>query len=313
MDAAYLIADKVELIHPARFLFNAGSTPKAWNEKMLQDTHFKILEYQEDSSKVFTNTEIKGGISISYRDANKEFGAIEIFTPQDHLNSILHKVKDYENFQSMSNIVITRTAYRLTDKMHKDHPEAIGQLSNGHAYDMSSNIFTRLPQIFYENKPDDGYEYIQILGRENNERMYKYVRKDYVRETKNTFKYKVIIPKASGSGKFGETISSPLIGEPGIGSTETFITIGSFDNTLEAQNARKYIYTKFCRALLGVLKRTQEITPDKWKYVPLQDFTANADIDWTKSISDIDKQLYKKYGLSPDESSFIETNVKEMD
>ena len=94
MDAAYLIADKVELIHPARFLFNAGSTPKAWNEKMLQDTHFKILEYQEDSSKVFTNTEIKGGISISYRDANKEFGAIEIFTPQDHLNSILHKVKD---------------------------------------------------------------------------------------------------------------------------------------------------------------------------------------------------------------------------
>ena len=44
MDAAYSIADKVELIHPARFLFNAGSTPKKWNKKMLEDEHFKILE-----------------------------------------------------------------------------------------------------------------------------------------------------------------------------------------------------------------------------------------------------------------------------
>ncbi len=33
MDACYGVADTVELIHPARFLFNAGSTPKAWNEK----------------------------------------------------------------------------------------------------------------------------------------------------------------------------------------------------------------------------------------------------------------------------------------
>ena len=43
MDAAFEIADKVELIHPARFLSNAGSTPKDWNRKMLGDEHFKVL------------------------------------------------------------------------------------------------------------------------------------------------------------------------------------------------------------------------------------------------------------------------------
>ena len=43
MHASYTIADKVELIHPARFLFNAGATPKLWNKKMLQDEHFKVL------------------------------------------------------------------------------------------------------------------------------------------------------------------------------------------------------------------------------------------------------------------------------
>lgn len=52
MDAAYQVADKVELIHPARFLFNAGSTPKAWNNKMLNDKHFKILHYEGDANKI---------------------------------------------------------------------------------------------------------------------------------------------------------------------------------------------------------------------------------------------------------------------
>lgn len=74
MDAAYTVANKVELIHPARFLFNAGSTPKAWNQKMLNDNHFKVMEYEEDCSKVFSNTEIKGGIAITYRDSEKDFG-----------------------------------------------------------------------------------------------------------------------------------------------------------------------------------------------------------------------------------------------
>lgn len=62
MDAVYSVSDKVELIHPARFLFNAGSTPKAWNKKMLEDPHFKVLRYEEDATKVFSNTDINIGV-----------------------------------------------------------------------------------------------------------------------------------------------------------------------------------------------------------------------------------------------------------
>ena len=61
MDSAFKISDKVELITPARFLFDAGSTPKAWNRKMLNETHFKVLRYEENASDVFSNTDIKGG------------------------------------------------------------------------------------------------------------------------------------------------------------------------------------------------------------------------------------------------------------
>ena len=75
----------------------------------------------------------------------------------------------------------------------------------------------------------------------------------------------------------------------------------------------KYIKAKFCRVMLGILKVTQDNPPKKWKYVPLQDFTSMSDIDWLQSVSDIDKQLYKKYGLSEEEIQFIESHVKEMD
>lgn len=312
MEASYTVADRVELIHPARFLFNAGSTPKDWNKKMLNDEHFKVLFYEQDSSKVFNNTDIKGGVVISYRSLNDNYGAIGTFTPYLELNAILKKVLSSYDFKSMSEIVITRTAYRLTDKMHQDYPEAIHRLSKGHAHDMSSNIFDRLPQIFFDSKPDIENEFISILGRINNQRTYKYVRRDYVNDVANLDKYKVFMPGANGNGTFGEVISSPMVVGPRVGSTETFISVGAYNTELEAEYTLKYIKTKFARAMLNILKATQANTPDKWKYVPLQDFTENSDINWSKSIAEIDQQLYKKYGLTPDEITFIETHVKEM-
>ncbi len=82
---------------------------------------------------------------------------------------------------------------------------------------------------------------------------------------------------------------------------------------VEAIACLKYIKTKFARTMLGILKVTQDNKKDTWKYVPLQDFTNNSDIDWTTSINEIDQQLYEKYDLSQKEINFIETNVKEME
>ena len=65
--------------------------------------------------------------------------------------------------------------------------------------------------------------------------------------------------------------------------------------------------------MLGILKVTQHNTSAKWKYVPLQDFTSNSDIDWAQSVKSIDQQLYKKYGLDQNEIDFIENKVQAMD
>ncbi len=313
MDAAYDVADKVELIHPARFLFNAGSTPKAWNKKMLQDEHFKIIQYEEDCSKIFSNTDIKGGIAISYRDGTRDFGAIDVFTPFEQMNQILKKVKNDKKFTPISTIIISSYAYHFTEELYKDYPECKGKLSDGHDYDLKSNVFYKMPEPFFEKKPSDREKYLKILGRENNERTYRYIKAKYLRDdVKNLHYYKAFMPGATGTGEFGQVVTPPIVGEPDTGATETFLSIGTLDSEIEAENVIKYVKTKFARAMYGILKKTQANTPEKWLFVPIQDFSPQSDIDWNKSIQQIDQQLYKKYGLTKKEISFIETHVKEM-
>ena len=120
------------------------------------------------------------------------------------------------------------------------------------------------------------------------------------------------MPKANGSGAIGEVLSTPLIGEPLIGYTQSFIGIGSVSTELEAEAILKYVKSKFARSMLGILKITQDNPPERWALVPLQDFTHASDINWSKSVSEIDQQLYVKYRLSQKEIDFIESHVKEM-
>lgn len=107
-------------------------------------------------------------------------------------------------------------------------------------------------------------------------------------------------------------ISKPVVGEPNDIATDTFICVGTCDTKFEATAIYKYVLSKFARALLGTLKVTQINSKETWANVPLQDFTPNSDIDWSKPIPQIDQQLYKKYGLDQSEIDFIETHVKEM-
>ena len=139
------------------------------------------------------------------------------------------------------------------------------------------------------------------------------MRRDYIKTPDNFESYKIILPASNGSGALGEVLSTPLIGQPLIGHTQTFISIGCFTNEQEANACFKYVKSKFARVMLGILKITQHNPPEKWRYVPLQDFTSSSDIDWLQSVAEIDVQLYQKYGLDDKEISFIETHVKEMD
>lgn len=324
MDAGFEVGKKAEFITPARFLFNAGNTPKPWNKKMLQDPHFKVLKYEEDGTKVFPNTDIKGGVAITYRDVSQDFGAIETFIPNPILNDILHKVLQVPGFSPVSNKVFSPESYKFTKVLYEEHPEIKEMtftykgkkrplISKGHDYDLTSNIFDKLDHtIFYEERPSDGCLYVRVIGRKDNVRCVRWIKRAYIAYHPNLDTYKMLFPKSNGSGKFGEQISLPIIAEPGEGHTQTFLSIGQLSTKEEAEAEVKYVKTKFARTMLGILKVTQDNKKGVWKYVPNQNFTSSSDIDWSKSIHEIDRQLYKKYGLSEDEIKFIESHVKEM-
>ena len=316
IDNAYNIGEQVELITPAKFLSNAGKTSRKWNKKMLDDEHLKVLFFEPNSYKVFENTLIEGGVCVTYRDATKKLGPIGTFVANVTLNNILHKVLKTKGFQSFSSVVYSSDSYKLTPKLHNDFPDAQDMLSTGPLYSVTTNIFEKFPTIFTseKNSNDD----VCIIGREGGKRIRKYIKKEYILGCKNFKKYKIFVPKSNGSPSLGsgkETAVNgmPILAAPYVGHTQTFISMGSCNSKFEADSALKYVKGKFARSLLATLKVTQHNPSKTWKNVPMQDFTDKSDIDWTKSIHEIDQQLYKKYNLSDDEIAFIENNVKEME
>lgn len=316
MDLAYTISDKAVLITPARFLFNAGATPEDWNHKMINDNHLKIVYFENVSYNIFPNTNF-GSIVVTYWDKNKNFEPIGIMTNFSELNLIIKKLK-INGIDTLDSIISGRGVYKLTQTAHNEHPEIEDIQSRGHKNDVGTGVFGKLENIiFFKDKPNDGRKYTKVLGLLDKNREYFWVDTRYITHTPDYTKFKVVLPKANGTGlledKPSMMIGEPLVLEPYVAFTETFISIGAFDNEEEAHNALKYIKSKFARALLGVLKVTQDNPRDKWKFVPLQEFNSNSDINWTKSIPEIDQQLYTKYKLSQDDIDFIEGKVRQMD
>lgn len=312
-DVAAKLSEKVSLITPGRFLFKAGQTPMEWMERMLNDPHFKVVDYFQKSNEVFPTVDIKGGVAIGYRDSKANYGAIGFFSEFPQLRSILGKVTSHNKFanNAFANLVSNRGMYRFSTKFFEEYPKAKAALSSGTGNMITSNSFNLYSDVFFEEKPNNG-NFIQLFGRLGSQRVYRWINKDYILTNDYLDYYNVFVPEANGTGAIGEVLSTPVIGVPVIGHTDTFLSIGKFASAQEASACLKYVKSKFARCLLGTLKATQHNPKDTWANVPMQDFTAGSDIDWSKSVEEIDAQLYAKYGLSDEEIVFIESMIKPM-
>ena len=304
------IGDLGTLIHPGRFLFNAGKTPKAWNQKMLNDEHFKVVKYWKKSDEVFGAVDIKGGVAVTMWDKQNVIGPIGTFVLHDELRTIQEKVESLGE-ESFSKLVYSRDLYQLTELFYKENPELEGRQSKGHRFDLGTTAFSLFPEVFSDEKPaGDGYAL--VVGRENDTRIAKWIKKEYLKLPDNFESYKVVVPKSNGSGHFGESLSSPFVAAPFHAQNTTFLSIGKFDSIFEAEACLKYIKTKFVRCMLGILKVTQDNPKSVWSKVPLQNFTQQSEINWDLSIPKLDAALYQKYNLTQDEIDFIESNVSAM-
>lgn len=147
-----------------------------------------------------------------------------------------------------------------------------------------------------------------------------YVTPDTIRSNKELIcKWKVIISKtaaehAGQADKEGRKriLSRIEVLGPNEVCSESYLLVKVCQEEQEAKNVVSYLKTRFVRFLLSTILLTQNIVKDKFTYIPIQDFTENSDIDWSKAISDIDNQLYTKYNLTKKEILFIEKNIKPM-
>ena len=308
---------KVNLIFPARWLNGAGKGLSDFRRDMLQDQHIRSMSVFKNASMLFPNTDIKGG--VLYLTYDKEYIGPADISVIDH-DKQRYEFKSYLNSAGSGVFIPYGELVSIFEKVSKIadlNKNNIQSVTSGlKPYGLRTDFFRNpykynLPPIFgTPQRVDD----IEIIGLDRMKRMSRYIPKDYpLPKGKETIdKWKVFGPYAYGSGEFGECVSELLIGRPGQISTETFLVFGPFDSEHEANAFKKYFYTKFFRALVGILKTTQHSTTT-YGFIPLQDFTKNSDIDWSLSISKIDQQLYEKYGLGQKEIDFIESKVRSME
>lgn len=302
----------LSMIIPARWMAG-GKGLDDFRKKMLEDKHISNLNLFLDSTHCFPNNDIRGGICYflwdekydgmcniythnidgsiekTKRYLKEENEMIDIFIKNEIQLSIVHKVLSFKE-KNFSFLVSSRKPYGLaTDFMQNQGKYNLPELS--------------------DNKIEGG---LTIYGvDEKQKRIKKYATLDYPLPKRDLINdFKLFIPNAGGGGgkTIGETtnagiLSKPILAGPNDVCSETFLTIGPFDNSTQRDNCFKYISTKFFRALVGIRKNTQHTTSETYKFVPFLDFNR----EWT------DEDLYKKYELTPDEISYIENNISKVD
>ncbi|WP_416044840.1 Eco57I restriction-modification methylase domain-containing protein [Clostridium tyrobutyricum] len=301
-------AQYVSLITPARW-FTGDAQDKSFvrlRDFIRENNHICKLYYYEDEKELFNNVEIKGGLNYFLYDINYN-GKVEFVSYEENgdktvqnrnlfekdLDIIISNGKDYPILQKVK----ARDFVPLTTMTTGRNPFGIiGKESN-------------VNKVSKENRFPNSTE---LRCKGNNIR---YINPDIITKNREIFEsYKVFISKSAGNPKNDmNVIGRPYLGKPFDACTDSLITIGKFDTLLECENLAKYLRTKFLRFMVSILKISQNVTQIVYEFVPLQDFTGESDIDWDKSIKEIDMQLYQKYDLSQEEIDYIENKIKEMD
>ncbi|WP_290396100.1 Eco57I restriction-modification methylase domain-containing protein [uncultured Duncaniella sp.] len=292
----------ISMIMPAKW-YSGGRGLDEFRQEMLNDTRMSKLVDFVDSRDVFPTVDIAGGICYFLWDADYDDDCTVVNISNGKMSSEKRLLNAFDTFIRDSRIIeiinkaMPQTSSpSLAQKVYASKPFGLRSFDKGFPAKPGRNI-----RLFGSG----GISYLS--------------ESDVPQNLALAPKWKVIMSKASAEHA-GQTdkegrkriVSRLEVLEPGTICTESYLLLDIFDSEEDARNMHKYMRTQFVRFLIGAILLTQNIVRDKFRFVPQQDFTANSDIDWSKSIEEIDAQLYAKYLLSNDEIAFIESMIKPM-
>ena len=302
----------ISIIMPTRW-YAGGKGLDEFREIMLNDKHISELHDFLKPDILFQNTNNRGGICYFIRDKSYDNSKnlTKLFTYKNNLTPVL-------NIRSLktpdSDILIRHSiALEIISKVksHKDFKTFANHISSRKPFDLEGNVVNDAKKFRLDKKglkkPIICYGKSKKIG---------YVERDEITKNANWIdNYKVFAPYANNIGtELNDDNLNAFVGEPKTICTETYIVMGATLNLdlITSTNLVKYFFTKFARFMHSLPKVSQHGTSKTYKFVPLQNFTAKSDIDWSKSTVEIDKQLYAKYKLTQEEIDFIESMIKPM-
>lgn len=262
------------------------------------------MYYFEDTNSIFNNVEIKGGVCF-FLSSLKHKGSLNFVKV---FNKKRTSTKRNLFLEGLDIVLTDEKQFNILDKVRNEDFCSLTEITKGR------NAFGIIGKDSVVNavSSKDIFENACELRCKANE--IRYITEDKVIKNIDVFNaYKVFISKSAGA----PNVDKKVIGEPYIGviksaCTDSLIPIGKFDNLFEAESLQKYIKTKFLRYMVSLVKSSQNTTQIVYRFVPMQDFTENSDINWYKSINNIDEQLFDKYNLSVEEREHIKKSIKDM-
>lgn len=290
----------ISMIMPARW-FAGGKGLDTFRENTLHEKHISKLVDYFDSTLCFPGVDISGGVCYFLWSKNISEKCTIVNVRNDMVSTSMRPLLEedtdaYIRFnESVSIIKKTQTNLDISFADLVSSRKPFGLVTN----------------VKISEAPTDN-EDVAIFAYPKN----GYISRNKVQQNIDWInEIKVCISYAYGErGDFPYfVIGKPFIAPPNSCCTETYLVIKSGNNSSIAQNICSYMKSKFLRFLVLQKKNTQHATKQVYELVPMQDFTEKSDIDWSKSVSEIDAQLYKKYGLSKEEIAFIESMIKPME
>lgn len=277
------------MIIPSRW-FAGGKGLNDFRAEMLGDDRIRKLVDYEDASEVFPGVDIAGGICYFLWERDSR-GPCEVTNVHNNETVVsLRLLNEFPTFIRHGQAVpIIR---KVLAKGEKSMSEQV-----------SSRKPFGLPTNARPMKRGD-----LILRWNNGEG--PYARKDVMIGTEMIDKWKVITSKVSydhggqpDKNGMRKVLSIVDILPPKTICTETYIVAGVFENRVEAERLAQYLRTRFVRFLVAQLSFSQDITKDRFFFVP----TLKMNTQWT------DDKLYKRYDLTRDEVAFIESKIRPME
>lgn len=287
----------VTLISPSKW-FAGGKGLNQFREQMLSSDTIKYMVDFDNAKDVFENTSIAGGVNYFLMD-------FEYHGQTDFTN-----IHDGKRTESMRTLNEFDTFVRYN--------EAIGVIHKiGNVKKVTEYIFARNPFGFSSKDRGSTLGDINLISSGGTGRV-------KINDIKNgnsiINEYKVCISKvtaehANESDKNGQyrIISNNFIAPPMSIVTDSYLVVFSNKSEKLVKNYWQYMKTKFYRSLLLQSVTSINLSKDKFRFIPDQDYSLSSDIDWNKFTSEIDQQLYEKYGLNNQEITFIEEKIKELD